>query len=122
MNLYSREGNRFQRIQNRNAGVGIGPRVNHNGIRVSIGPLDLIYQVPLMVGLILGHFRTGFFSGCLQQGQQIREAVLSIDPRFPNAQHIQIGAVDNQYFHIRSSHAVMICARVSSRPPLLSTV
>ena len=121
MDLNCRDGNRLQRIQNGHGGVGVGSGIDHNAVHLPVGPLNLIHQISLMVGLVLFDFHSFLPGGVIQKLQKIRKGVFSVNTRFPDAEHVQIGAVDDQNFHEFPSQWARIALRVSSGLPLLST-
>jgi len=56
MHLDSRDGNSLQCVQNGNGGVGIGGRIYDNTIHFAKCPLNLVYQITLMVALVLFYY------------------------------------------------------------------
>ena len=70
-----------------------------------------------MVGLVLLDIQTLFLRGFIDQSQQVSEGIGAVNARLPDAQHIQVGAVENENFHLSSS---IIWARVASSAPSLS--
>ena len=51
MNLYGRQAYGCDRVSDRHAGVGVGPRVDQNAVLLAKGSLKAIHQSPFAVGL-----------------------------------------------------------------------
>ena len=69
--------------------MGISGGVDNDAVVDPVGGLDGVHQSPFVVGLELGDLSPHFPPRLL----------LSIDPRLPDPQHIEIGPVQNQNFH-----------------------
>ena len=118
--LHRRDGNRFQGIQYGNRSMGVGGGIDDDSINSSVSPLDLVHQVTFMIGLILLDFNVQPGCGFIQKPQQIRKGALSVDTRFPNAEHIDVRAVDDQNLHGVPSRILRIAVIVCESVPLLS--
>ena len=95
MDLHGGDSYRLQGVQNGNRGMGISGGVDNDAVVDPVGGLDGVHQRPFVVGLELGDLSPHFPPRLLQQGKQGGKVLLSIDPRLPDPQHIQIGAVDH---------------------------
>ena len=122
VNLHSRNADSLQGVQNGNGGVGVGCGIDDNAVYLPVSPLDFIHQISLVVGLVLLNLNAQLPGGVFQQVEKVYEGAFSIDSRFPNPQHIEIRAVDNQNFHFVSSRISRICPAVSSAAPSLHTM
>ena len=71
MYFHSGKGNRLQRIQDCHGSVGVRCGIDDNAIHFSVGPLDLVYKITLVVRLILFNFQS--FGNCrfFQQKEKI---------------------------------------------------
>ena len=121
VDLHGGDGNGFQGVQNGHGGMGIGGGVDDDAVHLAVCPLDFVHNVPLVVGLVLLHFQTLGAGGFIQQAQKVGESVFTVDTRLPDAQHVQVGAVDDQNFHMGSSMIDKMAATVSSAVPSLLT-
>ena len=117
MDLHRRKGHGLQRIQNGDAGVGIGGGVDDDAVEYPVSSLDRVHDGPLVVGLETLDLHPGLLRACLQEVQQGGIVLLPVDLRFPQAQQIQIGPVDDEQLHPITSR---ICRSDSSGVPLLS--
>ena len=95
MHLHSGNAHRFQRIQNGDGSMGVGGRVDDNAVINAQGLLNFIHQAALVVGLVLVDCDMFCFGGFIQQRQQIGEGIAAVNARFPDAQHIDIGSIDD---------------------------
>ena len=101
--------------------MGIGGGVDDDTVHLAVSPLNFVHNVPFVVGLVLLHFQTLGAGGFVQQAQKVGESVFTVDTRLPDAKHIQVGAVDDQNFHMGSSMIDKMAATVSSAVPSLLT-
>ena len=101
--------------------MGIGGGVDDDAVHLAVSPLDFIHKVTLVIGLVLFHLQALGAGGFIQQPQKIGEGVFTVDTRLPDAQHVQVGAVDDQNFHMGSSMIDKMAATVSSAEPSLLT-
>ena len=101
--------------------MGIGGGVDDDAVHLAVSPLDFVHKVTFVVGLVLLHFQTLGAGGFVQQPQKIGEGIFAVDARLPDAKHIQVGAVDDQNFHMGSSMIDKMAATVSSAEPSLLT-
>ena len=101
--------------------MGIGGGVDDDTVYLAVSPLDFVNNVPFVVGLVLLHLQTLGAGGFVQQPQKIGKGVFAVDTRLPDAQHVQVGAVDDQNFHMGSSMIDKMAVTVSSAVPSLLT-
>ena len=120
VDLHRRQTHRLQGVQNGHAGVGIGGGVDDDAVHLPVGPLDLVHNGPLVVGLEQLHLSAALVCRLADKGLQGSKVLLAIDIGLPNAQHVQVWAVNHQQLH--SITLLIISSTVSSTVPLLSTV
>ena len=101
--------------------MGISGGVDDDAVHLAVCPLDFVYNVPLVVGLVLLHLQTLGAGGFVQQPQKIGKGAFAVDTRLPDTQHVQVGTVDDQNFHMGSSMIDKIAATVSPAVPSLLT-
>ena len=100
MHLNDRQRDRQQRIHQRHAGVGVPPRVNDNAVRLlKIRAVHLINERALVVGLEYLYFQPQLLCALAQIILQVGIAFLPVNSRLPDAQHIQVGPVDDKQLH-----------------------
>ena len=82
-----------------NTGMSIGPGIQHDTVAVTEAcRRHLIDERPLDSTLIVVYLDVGVTR--LQSRQKIKERLLPVDARLTSTQHIQVGTIDNQYFHL----------------------
>ena len=95
---------RLERVQNRNACVGVSRGVNHNPVKLTVGFLDFVNNVALVVRLEALHLTVELFRPFPYQRKEHLVSLSAVDFRLANAEHIDIGPVDYQnVFHCNSS-------------------
>ena len=119
MDLHGRDLDRFQRIQNGHAGVGISGGIDDDAVIDPVGLLDGVHQRPLVVALELVHPDPQRRSRFPEQGKQRLKIRLAVNIRLPQAQQVDIRPVQHQNFHFIASRIVF---SVLSKAPLLSKV
>ena len=79
--------------------MGVGAGIDDNGVVHPVGGVNLVDNVPLVVGLEA--VRGGIMGGGVvpDEGAQGLVALLAVDARLPPAQQVQVGAVDDEEFH-----------------------
>ncbi len=95
MHLHRRQLHRFQRVQNRHAGVGVSRRVDNYAITKISRLLNCVHQRALMVTLHNLALHLHFLTMLVNQLHQIGVAGAAVNLRLPPAQQIQVGAVNN---------------------------
>ena len=78
--------------------MGIGSGIEHNAIVAETYLLHLVNQFTLDITLIIAYLDVRVTS--LQLGQILVERRRAVDARFARTQEIEIGSVDDLYFHI----------------------
>ena len=78
--------------------VGIGSRVHHHGVKLSIGLLQLVDEAAFMIGLVvnelmLRELRFEMLEMGLKRGAAVNLG-LSL------AEQVEVGAVENEDFHL----------------------
>ena len=100
MDLHGGDADRLDRIQQRDAGMGIGTGIDHDAVgTVTVGLLDAVDQAALMVGLVELHLHT---IAVAKRADLLAQGIIgtgAVQGRLTDAQHIQIRSVDHQYLH-----------------------
>ena len=100
MHLHRGDRNSFQRVQYRNARVGIRAGVDHDTVDIPIGFLYFIDQIALMIALVQFGLCADLLRVLFDQLTQIGIGRPAVDIRLADTQHIQVWSVDDKYFHI----------------------
>ena len=112
MDLDARYIHRLEGIQNGIAVMGKRAGIHNDGVIIAHSAVDGINQCPLMVGLdaigLSAHGRRFVF----QHSTEGLIAGGTVDARFPAAQQIQIGTIENEKFH-RTPSNVYNCRKIS---------
>ena len=95
VDLHGGQGDRLQGVQDGHAGVGIGGGVDDDAVLLPISLLDLVHNGPLVVGLEDLHVDALLGAGVLHQLHQGGVVGLAVEVGLPNAQHVQVGAVNH---------------------------
>ena len=83
--------------------MGVGGGIDDDAVIQTVGPLDLVHDGPLMIGLEEVRLDVLLFADFPDKIQKSFIGLASVDVFFPDPQHIQIGTVDDQKFHGFSS-------------------
>ena len=117
MHLHGRERNGLERVENGNARMRIRRRVNNDAVHPSESGLDGVDDRALVVGLeklaLCAKLPAGLADIRLERGK----VTPSVKLRFPHAEKVQIGAVDDEDLHkitLRMSSTVSSSARLLS--------
>lgn len=87
-------------VQDGNAGVCVSCRVDDDAVDLAVGLLDLVDDAALVVGLEdLDLVKALCGAGLLADLDQAVVVVAAVDARLANAEHIEVGAVDDESFH-----------------------
>ena len=80
------------------AGVGIGARIEHDAVEVESHALHLVDEQSLHIALVVVqlHLRIAL----PELLQVVVERGMSVDVGLPLSEKIQIGPVDDKYFHL----------------------
>ena len=89
----------LQCVQQGDAGMGIGAGIDDDAVLLSVGLLNGVHQVSLMVGLVQGDADAQFFGIGPDQITQIRIGCFAVDLRFADAEHVQVRPVDDKDVH-----------------------
>ena len=119
MHLDRRKCDSLQRIQNRDARVRIGCRVDDNAVKHAVGRLNFIDQRALVVGLedLAGDIR--FAARILAEAHQRGVILPPVNIRLPQAEQVEIRPVQYQQLHPSTSK---ICRTASSTVRSLSII
>lgn len=99
--LDSRDGDGLEGVEDRHARVCVGRRVDDDAVDLAVGLLDLVDDVALVVGLenldLVKALRGARLLADLDQAVVV---VAAVDTRLANAEHVEVGAVDDECFHV----------------------
>ena len=100
MNLDGRDGDGFERVQDGHARMRVGGRVDDDAVDLAVGLLDLVDDAALVVRLedldLVEALCGARFLADLDQAAVV---VAAIDARLANAEHVEVGSVDDECFH-----------------------
>ena len=100
MDLDGRDGDGLEGVQDRHARVRVGGRVDDDAVDLAVGLLDLVDDTALVVGLEdLDLVEALGGAGFLADLDQAVIVVVAVDARLANAEHVEVGAVDDECFH-----------------------
>ena len=100
VDLHGGDGHGLEGIEDRYACVRVGCWVDDDAVDLAVGLLDLVDDAALVVGLedldLVKALRGARLLADLDQAVVV---VAAVDARLANAEHVQIGAVDDECFH-----------------------
>lgn len=100
VDLNGGDGDGFERVQDGYAGVRVGRRVDDDAVDLAVGLLDLVDDAALVVGLEDLDLVKALRGACLLADlYQAVVVVAAVDARLANAEHVEVGAVDDECFH-----------------------
>ena len=100
VDLHSRDGDGLEGVQYGHAGMRVGSRVDDDTVDLSVGLLDLVDDAALVVRLEDFDLVKALRGTCLLADlDQVVVVVAAVDARLANAEHVEIGAVDDECFH-----------------------
>lgn len=100
MDLDGGDGDGFEGVEDRHAGVRVGSRVDDDAVDLAVGLLDLVDDAALVVGLEdLDLVKTLCGTRLLANLDQAVVVVAAVDARLANAEHVEVGSVDDECFH-----------------------
>ena len=100
MDLDGGDGDGLEGVENRHARVRVGRRVDDDAVDLAVGLLDPIDDAALVVGLEdLDLIKALRGTGLLADLDQAVVVVAAVDARLANAEHVEVGAVDDECFH-----------------------
>ena len=109
------DGDGLEGVQDRNARVRVGCRIDDDAVDLAVGLLDLVDDAALVVGLedldLVKALRGAGFLADLDQAVIV---VAAVDARLANAKHVEVGTVDDECFH-----GCFLCVRaeLNGKPP-----
>ena len=87
----------LERVEQGYRGMGVGSGVQDNAIKATIGVLDGIDEITLMIGLEAhAVHKARLFGSPFAELEQLREARLAIDVRLTDAEQVDVGPVDDK--------------------------
>ena len=92
--------NRFDRIKDGDACMCIGSGIDDNAVIGVIGRLDVIHQITLVIGLTEGNLNAALGSVGFNFGSQLCIGFAAVMSRLADAQHVQIGTIDDHESHM----------------------
>ena len=94
------DGYGLEGVQDRHARVRVGRRVDDDALDLAVCLLDLVDDAALVVGLEdLYLVETLGGAGLLADLDQAVVVVAAVDARLANAEHVEVGSVDDESFH-----------------------
>lgn len=100
VDLNGGDGDGFEGVENRHARVRVGRRVDDDAVDLAVSLLDLVDDAALVVGLEdLDLVKTLCGACLLADLDQAVVVVAAVDARLANAEHVEVGAVDDECFH-----------------------
>ena len=100
MHLDGGDTHAFDRVQQGYAGMGIGGGVDYDAVTAVVGALYGVHKGAFVIGLNKLRINTKLCCLGTYQLHKIAVGLSAVYFGLADAQHIQIGAVNNQYFHI----------------------
>ena len=99
MDFHRGNADRLEGVQQGDAGMGIGAGIDDDAVLLSVSLLDGVHQVPFMVGLVQGDAGAQFLRVGFDEAAKIGIGCFAVDFRFPDTEHVQVGAVDDKDVH-----------------------
>ena len=116
MYLDRRNLDRLQRVENRNAGVGIGRGVDDNPVCVAVSRLNAVDDRPFMVGLVQDGFDVLLYTAVINILLQAAVILGTIDVGFAQTEHVDVRSVDDQELqHAFTTHSGSLQTSIHSR-------
>lgn len=99
--LDGRDGDGLEGVEDRHARMRVSCRVDDDAVDLAVGLLDLVDDAALVVGLedldLVKALRGARLPADLDQAVVV---VAAVDTRLANAEHVEVGAVDDECFHV----------------------
>lgn len=100
VDLDGRDGDGLEGVQDRDACVRVGGRVDDDAVDLAVGLLNLVDDAALVVGLEDLDLVKALRGACLLADlDQAVVVIVAVDARLANAEHVEVGAVDDECFH-----------------------
>lgn len=100
VDLNGGDGDGFERVQDGHARMRVGGRVDDDAVDLAVGLLDFVDDAALVVRLEDLDLVKALRGACLLANlDQAVVVVAAVDARFANAEHVEVGAVDDECFH-----------------------
>lgn len=100
VDLNGGDGDGFEGVEDRHAGVRVGSRVDDDAVDLAVGLLDLVDDAALVVRLEDLDLVKALRGACLLADlDQAVVVVAAVDARLANAEHVEVGSVDDECFH-----------------------
>lgn len=100
VDLDGRDGDGFERVQDGYAGVRVSRRVDDDAVDLAVSLLDFVDDAALVVGLEDLDLVKALCGACLLADlDQAVVVVAAVDARLANAEHVEVGTVDDECFH-----------------------
>lgn len=94
------DGDGLEGVQDRHAGVRVGRRIDDDAVDLAVGLLDLVDDAALVVGLEDLDLVEALRGTCLLADlDQAVVVVAAVDAWLANAEHVEVGAVNDECFH-----------------------
>lgn len=100
VDLHGGDGDGLEGIEDCDARVRVGGRVDDDAVDLAVGLLDLVNDAALVVGLEDLDLVKALRGACLLADlNQAVIAIAAVDAWLANAEHVEVGAVDDECFH-----------------------
>lgn len=98
--LHGGDGDGFEGVEDGHARMRVGRRVDDDAVDLAVGLLDLVDDAALVVGLEDLDIVKALRGACLLADlDQAVIVVAAVDARLANAEHVEVGTVDDECFH-----------------------
>lgn len=101
VDLHCGDGDGLEGVEDRHARMRVSCRVDDDAVDLAVGLLDLVDDAALVVGLedldLVKALRGARLLADLDQAVVV---VAAVDTRLANAEHVEVGAVDDECFHV----------------------
>ena len=79
--------------------MGVGGGVDDDAVKLLVGGLDGVHNGAFVVGLETLHLHAVFLAHLVDEAEQALVGLGAVDVFFPDAQHVDVGAVNDQQLH-----------------------
>ena len=100
VDLHARKAHGLERVKDGDARVRVGRRVHDDAVVDAQGLLDGVDDGALVIGLeVVARLKPQLTAGRLDEGAQGGVVLAAVDGGLANAEHVDVGTVDNECFH-----------------------
>ena len=116
MHLNRRNPDRLQRIENRDAGMGIGRGVDDNPVRIAVSRLNAVDNRAFVVGLVQDRLDIFLHAAVINILLQAAVILGAVDVGFAQTEHVDVRSVDDQKLqHAFLTHSGSLQTSIHSR-------